>query len=176
MVREGAVPRLTEVERQRKRHRSRRSAETRQHFTTKPPATDTTTCTTTPPDVATYVRAGALVPPPPRLGGGITRVGPGQYPQYTRALARSVTTRQPKRDNRRAQQSSRDDEVPHGSGALMCPVHILKPCPSHDVNESVAYSEKHPVLKFDCNNSKRLVVSAFKNPVSWLESLCVKGR
>ena len=47
---------------------------------------------------------------------------------------------------------------------------------SHDVNESVAYSEKHPEFKFDGNNSKRAVVSAFKNPVSWLKSLCIKGR
>ena len=114
-------PSLTEIERQRKRHRSRRSAETRQHHTTKRHVSATTTCTTTPPDVATYVAASSLVPPPPCLGGGITRVGPGQYPQYTRALARgrlwvarrSVTTAQPRRDNRRAQQSSRDDEVPH---------------------------------------------------------------
>ena len=42
---------------------------------------------------------------------------------------------------------------------------------SHDVNESAAYFEEHPELKFDCNNSKRAVVSAFKNPVSWFEVL-----
>ena len=40
--------------------------------------------TTTPP-ATTQARAGALVPPPPCLGGGATRVGPGQYPQYTSA-------------------------------------------------------------------------------------------
>ena len=53
----------------------------------------------------------------------------------------------------------------------MRPIHILKPCPSHDVNESVASSEKHSELKFDGNNSKRSVVNAFKNPVLWLKSL-----
>ena len=75
MVREVAVPRLTEIERQRKRRLPRKSAGTRQHFTTKPLTTDTTTCTTTPAHVTTYVRAGALVPPPPCLGGGIRQVG-----------------------------------------------------------------------------------------------------
>ena len=58
----------------------------------------------------------------------------------------------------------------------MRPIHILKPCPRHDVNESGAFSEKHPELKIDCKNSKRAVVSAFKNPVSWLKSLCIKER
>ena len=38
----------------------------------------TTLCTTTPAPALTYVRAGALVPPPPCLGGGATRVRPGQ--------------------------------------------------------------------------------------------------
>ena len=42
--REGAVPRSTEIERQRKRHRSRRSAELRQHYTTTPRPTDVSTC------------------------------------------------------------------------------------------------------------------------------------
>ena len=87
----------------------------RQHFTTKPPASATT-----------FTRAGALVPPPPCLGGGITRVGPGQYPQYTRAhfgeealgSSPQCDHRQPRRDNRQAQQSSRDDEVPHVSPIL----------------------------------------------------------
>ena len=76
------------------------SAETRQHFTRKPPPTDTTTCTTTPPSVTTYVRAGALVPPPPCLGGGITRVGPGQCPQYTHVLTREAVGSSPHRDHR----------------------------------------------------------------------------
>ena len=47
---------------------------------------------------------------------------------------------------------------------------------SHDVNESVAYFEEHPELKFDGNNSMCAVVSAFKNPVSWLKSWCIRGR
>ena len=55
------------------------------------------------------------------------------------------------------------------------PIHILKSCPGTDVNASVAYFEKHPELKFDGNNSKRAVVSAFKNPDSWLKSLCIEG-
>ena len=58
----------------------------------------------------------------------------------------------------------------------MRPIHILKPCPSHDVNECVAYSKEHSELKFDGNNSKRAVVSSFKNPVSCLKSLCIKRR
>ena len=41
---EGAVPRSTEIERQRERHRSRRSLEVRQHYTTKLPPADVTTC------------------------------------------------------------------------------------------------------------------------------------
>ena len=56
------------------------------------------------------------------------------------------------------------------------PILILKSCLSHDVNESVAYFEGHPELKFDGCNSKRAVVSAFKNPDAWLKSLCVKAR
>ena len=55
------------------------------------------------------------------------------------------------------------------------PIHILKSCLSHDVNESAAYFEEHPELKFDGYNSKRAVVSAFKNPDTWLQSLCIKG-
>ena len=47
---------------------------------------------------------------------------------------------------------------------------------SHNVNENATYFEEHPELKFDVNNSKRAVVSAFKNPDSWLKSLCIKGR
>ena len=47
---------------------------------------------------------------------------------------------------------------------------------SHDVNESGTYFEEHPELKLDGNNSKRVVDSAFKNPDSWLKSLCIKGR
>ena len=48
-----------------------------------------------------YVGAGALVPPPPCLGGGITQVGPGQYPQYTRAwLAREEVGSSLHRDHR----------------------------------------------------------------------------
>ena len=54
-------------------------------------------------------------------------------------------------------------------------IHILKSCPNHDVNDSVAYFEVHPELKSDGNNSKRAMVSAFKNPDSWLKSLCIKG-
>ena len=45
----------------------------------------------------------------------------------------------------------------------------------YDVNESVANFEEHPEFKFDCN-SNRAVVSVYKNPDSWLRSLCVKGR
>ena len=47
---------------------------------------------------------------------------------------------------------------------------------SHDVNESVAYFEGHPELKFGGNNSKRAVFSAFENPDSWLKSFGIKGR
>ena len=47
---------------------------------------------------------------------------------------------------------------------------------SHNVNESATYFEEHPELKFDGNNNKRAVVSAFKNPDSWLKSLRIKGR
>ena len=47
---------------------------------------------------------------------------------------------------------------------------------SHNVNESATYFEEYPELKFDGNNSKRAVVSAFKNPDSWLKSLSIKGR
>ena len=56
------------------------------------------------------------------------------------------------------------------------PIHIPKSCPGpRRVNESVAYFEEHREFKFDCN-SKRAVVSAYKNPDSWLKSLCNKGR
>ena len=54
--------------------------------------------------------------------------------------------------------------------------HILKLYPGTDVGASVAYFEKHLVLKSDGNNSKRAVVSASKNPDSLLKSLCIKGR
>ena len=47
---------------------------------------------------------------------------------------------------------------------------------SHNVNESATYFEEHPELKFDGNNSKRALISAFKNPDSWLKSLCIKRR
>ena len=40
------------------------------------------------------------------------------------------------------------------------------------MNLNVAYFEKHPELKFGCNNDQCTVVSAFKNPGSWLKSLC----
>ena len=73
-----------EIERQRTRYRSRKSAETRQHCTTKAPRSGTTMCSTTPANALTYVRAGALVPVSSCLDGGATRVGPSQYPQYTR--------------------------------------------------------------------------------------------
>ena len=44
------------------------------------------------------------------------------------------------------------------------------------MNESAAYFEEHRELKFDGCNSKRAVVSAFKNPDTWLKSLCIKAR
>ena len=44
------------------------------------------------------------------------------------------------------------------------------------MNESAAYCEEHPELKFDGCNSKRAVVSAFKNPDTWLKSCCIKAR
>ena len=56
------------------------------------------------------------------------------------------------------------------------PIHILMSCPSHDVNESVAYFEEHLEVKFHDNNSKRAMVSAFKNPDSWSKSLCIERR
>ena len=56
------------------------------------------------------------------------------------------------------------------------PIHILKSCLSRDVNESAANFEEHTELKCDVCNSKRAVVSAFKNPDTWLKSLCIKGR
>ena len=43
-------------------------------------------------------------------------------------------------------------------------------------SESVTHFEEHPEIKFDGNNSKRAVVSAFKNPDSCLQSLCFEGR
>ena len=39
------------------------------------------------------------------------------------------------------------------------------------MNESATYFEERPDLKCYGNNSKRAVVSAFKNPDSWLKSL-----
>ena len=56
------------------------------------------------------------------------------------------------------------------------PIHILKWCLSHDVNDSVACFEEHPKLKFDGCNSKRAVVSAFKNPDTWLKSWCSQSQ
>ena len=56
-----------------------------QFYTAKPPRSGKNTCTKTPANALTFVRAGALVPSPPCLGEGATRVGPGQYPQCTRA-------------------------------------------------------------------------------------------
>ena len=56
------------------------------------------------------------------------------------------------------------------------PIHILKSCLSHDVNESAAYFGEYPELKFDGCNSKRAVVSAFKSPDTWLKSWCIKAR
>ena len=101
-------------------------------------------------------------------------MGPGQYPQYTRAdfgqqavgSSPQCDHRQPRRDNRRAQQSSRTMKSRTISELMVSksPIHILKSCLSHDMNESVAYFEEHPELKFDGCNSKRAVVSAFKNP------------
>ena len=44
------------------------------------------------------------------------------------------------------------------------------------MNESAAYFEEHRELKCDGCNSKRAVVSAFKNPDTWLKSLCIKAR
>ena len=118
--REGAVPSSGEIERQRKRLRSRRCAETRQHFTAKPPATDTATCTTTPPSVTTCVRAGALVPPHPawvEVSHGWVPVNSHSTPVLTSIrrlwVARyTETTERSRHDNQRAQQSSRNAEVP----------------------------------------------------------------
>ena len=70
---------------------------------------------------AAYVRAGALLPPPPCLGGGITQVGPRQYPQYTRAwFAREAVGSSLHRDHKTTATPpttsptvSRDAEVPH---------------------------------------------------------------
>ena len=138
-------------------------------------------------DVATYVRAGALVPPPQCPGGGITRVGPGQYTQYTRAdfgheaVGSSLRLRQ---DRRRAQQSygtlkSRMVAEPwlqtHGEQEPNPHPDVVsgqwKFSAPQSVNESVTYFEEHPELMFDGNNNKRAVVSAFKYPDSWLKSL-----
>ena len=82
-----------------------------QHLTTKPPATDTTTCTTTPPSATTYVRSGALVPSA-TLPGWRYHTG-GSWSMEAVGSSSQCDHRQPRRDNRRAQQSSRDDEVPH---------------------------------------------------------------
>ena len=40
------------------------------------------------------------------------------------------------------------------------------------VNKSATSFEEYRELKFDGNNNKRAVVSAFKNPASWLRSPC----
>ena len=82
------------------------SSDDRQFYTTKPPRSGTTTCTTTPADALTYVRAGALVPSPPCLGGGATRVGPGQHRQYTRPdIGQEPVRGSPHRDHRAPQVS-----------------------------------------------------------------------
>jgi len=62
--------------------------------------------------------------------------------------------------------------------------YVLKSCPgtrswvyrSHGVNESVAYFEKHPELKFGGNHGRCAVLSSFRNPASWLKSLYFEGR
>ena len=114
-------------------------------------------------------------------------MGPGQFPQYTRAdfgheaVGSSPRLRQ---DRRRAQQSygtlkSRMAAEPwlqtHGEqepnphpDVVSGPRKLSAP---QYVNESATYFEEHPELKFDGNNNKRAVVSAFKNPDSWLKSL-----
>ena len=47
---------------------------------------------------------------------------------------------------------------------------------SHNVNESTTYFEEHLELKLMATTTKCAVVSAFKNPDSWLKSLRIKGR
>ena len=138
---------------------------------------------------AAYVRAGALVPPPPCLGGGITRVGPSQYPQYTRAWhAREAVGSSLHRDHRTT--ATRLTTSPTHSTRLASRAWWRSACRSTEPHpkivpgpqksapqsrrERVAHFEEHPDFKFDCN-SKRAVVSAFKNPDSWLKSLCVRG-
>ena len=105
-------------------------------------------------------------------------MGPGQYPQYTRSLfARKAVGSSLHRDHRTTatndeptvsrtlksrmwlqthgqQEPDPHPEVVPGPPEFVCTA-------SHDVNESVAYFEEHPELKFDCNN-KRAVDSAFK--------------
>jgi len=64
------------------------------------------------------------------------------------------------------------------------PNHVMKSCPgtgswvyrSHEVNESVAYFEEHPELKFGGNHGRCAVLSSFRNPASWLKSLYFEGR
>ena len=82
------------------------NADDRQFCTVKKPRPGTTTYTTTRPPALTYERAGALAPSPPCLGGGATRVGPGQYPQYTRAdFGQEAVDSSLHRDHRRPPES-----------------------------------------------------------------------
>ena len=152
---------------------------------------------TTSAPALTYVRAGALVPPPPCLGLGATRVGPGQYPQYTRAdfgkeavggslhpRPQKTVTRQPTSPTHSTRLTSR----------AVLPLFIFSffrffflfflffffifpllpppppPPPTGPLpvlrTSRKTLSSSLPLLPGRCT-----VVSAFKNPDSWLKSL-----
>ena len=79
---------------------------------------------------STHTRAGALTFPSSCLDGSVSRVGPGQYPQHTRAwsareaLGRSLTTHHstapPQTMSPTIVHMIRQSKVSHGSGAMGC--------------------------------------------------------
>ena len=67
-------------------------------------------------NTSTYARAGALVLPPPCLGGGITRVGPCQYPQYTRVWSAREAVGSSQSKHHRAPQTQPMSRRQHPTG------------------------------------------------------------
>ena len=138
-----------------------------------PPRSGTTTCTTKPANALTYVRAGALVPPPPYLGGGATRVGPSQNPKCTRTdFGQEAVGCQSHRDHRAPQMSQ---AVSSTHSTRLTSRAWLR---SHVCEALTNCERKCCVLRDTLSSSlpllprKCAVVSAFKNFVSWLKSLC----
>ena len=72
--------------------------------------------TTTTPQATTQARAGALMFPSSCLDGGITRVGPSQYPLYTRAIYGGEAVGSSSQQHSTA---LNEPKLQHGSGATV---------------------------------------------------------